>query len=44
MAPTKKSNSTKKSVNKKDNPCWNRYKKVGTKTKGGKKVNDCVPV
>lgn len=28
---------------KKDDPCWKRYKQLGTKTKGGKKVPDCVP-
>jgi len=42
MATTKKSTSKKNAVKKKDDPC-NGYKKVGTKTKGGKKVNDCVP-
>ena len=25
------------------NPCWDTHKKVGTKMKGGKRVNDCVP-
>ena len=24
--------------------CWKGYKKEGTKTKNGKKVNNCVPV
>jgi hypothetical protein len=24
--------------------CWKGYKKVGTKTKNGKRVNDCVKV
>ena len=24
--------------------CWKGYKKEGTKTKGGKKVNNCIPV
>jgi len=43
MATTKKSTSKKNAVKKKDDPCWKGYKKVGTKTKGGKKVNDCVP-
>lgn len=28
----------------KDNPCWDGYKPVGTKTKNGKKVPNCVPV
>ena len=23
--------------------CWKGYKKEGTKTKGGKEVNNCVP-
>ena len=25
------------------NPCWDTHKKVGTKMKNGKRVNDCVP-
>ena len=29
---------------KKDDPCWKGYKQLGTKTKDGKKVPDCVPV
>ncbi|MCX2480523.1 hypothetical protein OQY15_15575 [Pedobacter sp. MC2016-15] len=24
-------------------PCWKNYEQVGTKTKGGKKVPNCVP-
>jgi len=32
-----------KSAKTKDDPCWKGYKKLGTKTKGGKKVPDCVP-
>jgi len=28
---------------KKDDPCWKGYHKLGMKTKGGKKVPDCVP-
>ena len=28
---------------KKDGPCWKGYKQVGMKTKGGKKVPNCVP-
>ena len=43
MATTKKSTSKKNAVKKKDDPCWKGYKKVGTKTKDGKKINDCVP-
>jgi len=36
--------STKtKSAKTKDDPCWKGYKKLGTKTKGGKKVPNCVP-
>jgi hypothetical protein len=36
--------STKtKSAKTKDDPCWTGYKKIGTKTKGGKKVPNCVP-
>lgn len=31
------------SASKKDDPCWKGYHKLGTKTKGGKKVPDCVP-
>jgi hypothetical protein len=27
-----------------ENPCWRGYKKVGTKTKNGKEVPNCVPV
>jgi len=36
---TKKAESTKK----KDDPCWKEYHQVGTKTKAGKKVPNCVP-
>ena len=25
------------------NPCWAGYKMIGTKTKGGKSVPNCVP-
>lgn len=28
---------------KKANPCWEGYEKLGSKTKNGKKVPDCVP-
>lgn len=24
-------------------PCWKGYKQIGQKTKGGKKVPNCVP-
>jgi len=27
----------------KDDPCWKEYHQVGTKTKAGKKVPNCVP-
>jgi hypothetical protein len=27
-----------------ENPCWKKYKKIGTKIKGGEEVNDCVLV
>jgi len=30
-------------VKKKDDPCWSGYKKLGMKTKDGKKVPNCVP-
>jgi hypothetical protein len=29
--------------NPRDNPCWDGYKPVGTKTKNGKEVPNCVP-
>jgi len=32
-----------KSPKTKDDVCWKGYKKLGTKTKGGKKVPNCVP-
>jgi hypothetical protein len=41
---TTKKESTEKSSDKQSNdPCWDDYKKVGMKTKGGKKVPNCVP-
>jgi hypothetical protein len=43
MAAVKKSPAKKSAVKKKDDPCWQGYKKAGTKIKAGKKVNDCVP-
>lgn len=43
MATAKKAISKKTTAKKKDDPCWKGYKKVGTKIKAGKKVNDCVP-
>ena len=43
MTTAKKTISKKTTPKKKDDPCWKGYKKAGIKTKGGKKVNDCVP-
>ncbi len=45
MATTKKTSPTKKETpkTKQDDPCWDGYEQVGTKTKGGKKVPNCVP-
>jgi hypothetical protein len=36
--------TNKVDAKKKNDPCWKGYKKLGMKTKGGKKVPDCVPV
>lgn len=33
----------KKTENPLEKSCWKGYKKEGTKIKGGKKVNNCVP-
>ena len=33
----------KKTEDATEKSCWKGYKKEGTKTKGGKKVNNCVP-
>ena len=39
-----KKNDIKKSTENQPNyPCWDGYKKVGTKIKKGKKVPTCVP-
>ena len=36
--------ATKKETEKKtDDPCWKGYEQAGMKTKGGKKVPNCVP-
>ena len=36
--------AAKKTAKKKDtNPCWTGYEQVGTKTKKGKTVPNCVP-
>jgi hypothetical protein len=32
-----------KEAKKMKNPCWKNYKMVGTKTKNGKEVPNCVP-
>ena len=32
-----------KNTKKKDDPCWKGYHQLGTKTKAGKKVPNCVP-
>ena len=33
----------KKTTEPTEKSCWKGYKKEGTKTKDGKKVNNCVP-
>ena len=33
-----------KSIKEMENPCWKGYEMVGTKTKDGKEVPNCVPV
>lgn len=33
----------KKKITKSEDPCWKGYHMVGTKTKGGKQVPNCVP-
>lgn len=39
-----KKKEAEKSADKLDNdPCWDGYKKAGTKIKKGKKVPNCVP-
>jgi len=41
---TDKKNDNPKTTGKQpNNPCWDGYKKVGTKIKKGKKVPNCVP-
>jgi len=40
MAYKQKSNPFKK---KGSNPCWKGYEMVGVKSKGGRKVPNCVP-
>ena len=42
MANKKKTNSKSK-AKESNNPCWDRYKKVGMKIKKGKNVPNCVP-
>lgn len=34
---------SKNSGDKKDDPCWKGYERIGTKTKKGKTVPNCVP-
>ena len=43
MAKTKKAAAEKTSVKKAEDPCWKGYEKVGSKTKNGKSVPNCVP-
>lgn len=43
MTTIKKSDSKETAVKKKNDPCWDGYKKVGMKIKKGKKVPNCVP-
>ena len=40
---TKKESTQKSSDKESNDPCWDGYKKEGMKTKGGKKVPNCVP-
>lgn len=35
--------SFKQFVEAKDGPCWDGYRKIGTKMKNGRVVNNCVP-
>lgn len=44
MTTLKKTTKNKAIKKKKNDPCWKGYKKVGTKVKAGKKVNDCVAI
>ena len=39
---TKKKSISKSKAKQSDDPCWDGYKKVGTKIKKGKKVPNCV--
>ena len=41
MAAGKKDDAVEESVS--EGECWDTHKKVGTKMKNGKRVNDCVP-
>jgi hypothetical protein len=43
MATNRKITPTKGSNKKKPDPCWPGYEQVGTKTKNGKTVPNCVP-
>ncbi len=40
---TKKKTTAKPSDKKSNDPCWDGYKKVGMKDKGGKEVPNCIP-
>jgi hypothetical protein len=40
--PIKEANAKKRTL-KNSNPCWDNYKPVGTKKKGGRTVPNCVP-
>jgi len=42
QSPIKEANAKKRSL-KNSNPCWDGYKPVGTKKKGGRTVPNCVP-
>ena len=43
MANTKKAATKKTTAKKTDDPCWKGYEQVGSKTKNGKSVPNCVP-
>lgn len=41
--PTSRVTETKRKITAKNDPCWKGYHMVGTKSKGGKEVPNCVP-
>ncbi len=43
MATTKKAVIKKSPTKKTEDPCWKGYEQVGSKTKNGKSVPNCVP-